>query len=503
MSKNNTQPNWSRRDLLKAGALVGAGTMIPGAVGCATGQPRGKQSHDAPRPAEGEVRNIIFMVSDGMSMGVPSMAEPFSHMARGKGTHWYTLLHTPGITHGLLETASLNSVVTDSAAASSAWGSGTRVNNGVLNMLPDGREMKTITDYATEKGKRVGLVTTDSVCGATPAGFATVVDYRRKYDQVAAQYLDRVHVLMGGGRATFEGQHPDGGTTILDHFMKSPAGYRTVFDRNAVKKIDNADFILGLFADDTIPYTIDQINDKAIGNQTPTLAEMTSVALQSLDRGPNGFLLQVEAARVDHACHKNDAGAMLWDQLAFDDAVEVALDFVRNRTDTLLIITSDHGNSNPGVNGWGSGYSESSKQFQNLTKQNVSFERLVPKPPKGQKPQIITAAAIEKGFGIKMAEALLAKINNAVQENDFSIEIHEAQANGYGLLGQAINNHTAMGFCSMAHTNDHMLITAIGPHQEDFAGLRHHTDVFDLMCGYWNIKDTNPKQKLPPVVGLG
>ncbi|MDW8291305.1 MAG: alkaline phosphatase, partial [Armatimonadota bacterium] len=105
----------SRRELLQAGAvaLVGSGVLWREA----------SAQQARPRPAR-IPKNIIFMVSDGMSMGVPSVAEPFSQMVRGKGTQWFRLLQDPEAVTGLFETRSLDSLVTDSSAASSAWGSG-------------------------------------------------------------------------------------------------------------------------------------------------------------------------------------------------------------------------------------------------------------------------------------------------------------------------------------------------------------------------------------------
>src|SRR4029434_4694557 len=107
--------------------------------------------------------------------------------------------------------------------------------------------------------------------------------------------------------------------------------------------------VLGLFWSDHLPYTIDRNREPAMQSRVPTLAEMTSSALQNLSHSPDGFLLQVEGGRVDHAAHDNDAASMLHDQLAFDDAIGVALEFAKEHGDTLVIITTDHGTGNPGL----------------------------------------------------------------------------------------------------------------------------------------------------------
>jgi alkaline phosphatase len=66
----------------------------------------------------------------------------------------------------------------------------------------------------------------------------------------------------------------------------------------------------------------------------------------------------------------------MWDQLAFDDAVEVVYEFVAKRDDTLMLITSDHGNANPGLNGMGGEYEASNKAMAQLQYAKCSFEEL-------------------------------------------------------------------------------------------------------------------------------
>ena len=59
--------------------------------------------------------------------------------------------------------------------------------------------------------------------------------------------------------------------------------------------------------------------------------------------------MQVEAGKVDWAAHANDPAGLLYDQIAFDDAVEEAIKFAEEDGETLVIITTDHGNANPGM----------------------------------------------------------------------------------------------------------------------------------------------------------
>ena len=91
---------------MKLGGLGGAATLLGG---CKKAPAAG---------GKGEVRGIVFMVSDGMSNGVLTMAENFSQIVRKKGTRWWELINDPVSARGLMENSSADSYVTDSSAAS-------------------------------------------------------------------------------------------------------------------------------------------------------------------------------------------------------------------------------------------------------------------------------------------------------------------------------------------------------------------------------------------------
>jgi hypothetical protein len=101
--------------------------------------------------------------------------------------------------HGLFDMSALNSCVTDSAAASSSWGSGSRVLCTWLNVLPDGTKLTTLAQVAKSAGKKMGVVTTATVTHATPAGFIARCDKRGDETVVSKQYMELADVVMGGG----------------------------------------------------------------------------------------------------------------------------------------------------------------------------------------------------------------------------------------------------------------------------------------------------------------
>ncbi|MBN2448623.1 MAG: hypothetical protein JXO22_17995, partial [Phycisphaerae bacterium] len=71
----------SRREALGLGLLGGLSLGMPPAARIA-------RAAEATAGRARQARNIVFMVADGMSIAVPSLAELFSRTVRNTGTHW-------------------------------------------------------------------------------------------------------------------------------------------------------------------------------------------------------------------------------------------------------------------------------------------------------------------------------------------------------------------------------------------------------------------------------
>ena len=89
--------------------------------------------------------------------------------------------------------------------------------------------------------------------------------------------------------------------------------------------------LLGTFTRGHLPFSIDRDHNPAMAAAVPTLTEMAQAALTRFLAGDKPFLLQIEGARIDHAAHLNDIGALLGDQLAFDDALAAVLALIGRR----------------------------------------------------------------------------------------------------------------------------------------------------------------------------
>ncbi len=73
----------------------------------------------------------------------------------------------------------------------------------------------------------------------------------------------------------------------------------------------------------------------------PSLTDMTIKAIEILQNDPDGFFLQVEGGRIDHAHHANSAYHALNEAMEMAAAVQAAVDMV-DINETLIIVTADH-----------------------------------------------------------------------------------------------------------------------------------------------------------------
>lgn len=482
----------NRRDFLKVSGLGLAGTALLAGSGSALATRANGQSPAVSYGGGGKPNKIIFLVSDGMSMGVPSLTEHYSRLFRGKGTHLAAMMQNREMAHGWFETYSLSGIVTDSAAASSAWGCGSRVINGYVNMLPDGTKLDPILPLAKSAGYGTGLVTTATSTHATPAGFAAWGTSRGLQEDFAEQYLDAVDVIMGGGRRFYEADRRADEKDLLATYKEH--GYEVALDRDTVLKASDNAKILGLFAESgDLPYTLDQINSDELMESVPTLAEMSRIALESLEKSsPKGFVLQIEGARIDHAAHSNDAAGIVWEQLAFDDAIGVALEFQRRHPDTLVVVTSDHGNSGPTM---GQYSTQADESFENLAHAKATTGVIRGKLRETANGSGAAAPAdvqdvVKELLGIELDREEAAYISDMTGDR-MPHMFHRSQRNFHGIFNAIIGNHNGVAWSCTTHTDEYVIIAASGPGKEAFDGLLKNTDAFGIMTGFLGIEHKN------------
>lgn len=477
----------SRRDFLKNGALssLALGSGLIG--GRQTAQRKAKS-------APGDAKNVIFLVSDGMSSGTLALADLVKQDQYGEKSEWMKLYESDREFHrGLMDMASLNSTVTDSAAAASSWGSGKRINNGAVNWGPNGEEYKTICEIFRDAGKGTGLVTTARLTHATPSGFAINMPARGMEDEIAVQYSERGYdVLMGGGNRHFDPDMRDDGRDLYSEFREN--GYTVARTRQEMNRATRNSKLLGIFNDSHLPYTVDQNTLSDLQQRVPTLAEMTSSALDRLSQNDNGFVLQIEGARVDHAAHGNDPAGMIYDQIAFDDAIKTVMDFTDGRDDTLVILTTDHGNGNPGLSGLGSGYGDSPAMMATLYDYRHSFEWMYGEF-RNMRSGNSNRAPMVKEIKDLVQYATQTEIQNdeaQMIKRAFQGEFRAPFTNREGVgavMAGVLANYNGIYFIGTNHTADYVELAAWGPGSDRLPAFVRNTALFDLMVDMAGIRE--------------
>lgn len=427
----------------------------------------------APQPA----RNIIFMVSDGMSTGTLTLADTLHRKRHDRPCNWVSLFSRAGARRSITSTHCLGSLVTDSAAAASAWGTGRKYPSGSLNLAPGMGEREPILVTAARTGRSTGLVTTTRVTHATPAGFLVNVRNRDLNDEIADQMIDRLpEVLLGGGAKHFPQERlarAQGATVV-----------RTADELREAAEVSGK--LIGLFMSDHMSYAVERQPHE------PDLMTLSRIALDRLDRNPDGFVLQIEGGRVDHAAHNNDAPSIVADQLEFDAAIGTVLNWIGERDDTLLVVTTDHGNANPGMTVY---HGQSISGLDRLAEASHSFEwiesqckqrQLWPERSAGATPTPIDSDRMDRILDVIRTathidldddeKRLLADVLVGRRVTPFG-----ALNNFNGVLGGVLANHYGVSFISGNHTSDHVETTAIGPGSETLEPVTDNVDLHRLM----------------------
>ena len=294
--------------------------------------------------------------------------------------------------------------VTDSSASGSSWVTGTKTYNNAVDVDVYGNPQLNLFELAKAAGKATGNVTTAEIQDATPAVLESHSSERACYGpqgktdgtsnnaskqclinqlkenggigSISEQLLDtRADVTIGGGSKYFRQTVQGGeyaGKTVWEQAKEM--GYQTVEnDPAAMNALEYKEGqpVLALMSDGNMPTkfnpskataqdpakdanpTVCTMNDKWLGNQGSSLADMTKKALDLLEANPasdaNGYFLQVEGASIDKQDHAGNACGQIGETDDFDQAIAYAMKNV-DLTNTLVIVTADHAHTSQILN---------------------------------------------------------------------------------------------------------------------------------------------------------
>lgn len=291
-----------------------------------------------------EAKNVILFIGDGMSLPQVQAAlhyQSAQYLDENGQPAKMSFEHFPVV--GYSTNFSLDSMVTDSAAAGSALATGQKTNNGFVSMLPDGTSVPTIAELARDKGKAVGIVTSVAVNHGTPAPFYAHVFHRGEYDLILEDcFTQRTpNVLLGGG------MYKQKLEVSQIHEKAQEAGYKVFtcenFDSLTADAVRGGK-VLGYF-DLNDNKMLDYANQRTADNKEPLLDELTMKALEILVEDSDGFFLMVEGGSIDWACHGNKIAESNAEMYEFDRTIAKTLEFLGKKgllDRTLIIVTGDH-----------------------------------------------------------------------------------------------------------------------------------------------------------------
>ena len=305
-------------------------------------------------------KNVILLIGDGMSMAHRTAARMLSK-GIAQGTYGGELAMDDMPHMALVSTSGTDSIVTDSANAMTAYATGhkTCVNAlGVycaLNSSTLGHpNIETIAELAKRRlGMAVGVVTDTEIEDATPAGMVAHTRKRTDYNNIVRMfYTLQPEVILGGGTPNFLpkgdlGAKREDNQNYISNFEE--AGYtfvNTAAQLAAAAAKPGTTKLLGLFNDKNIDGALDRkfLKKGTVGKfpDQPDLTDEMRAALEILSRSDKGFLLMVEAGRIDKYSHSLDWERAVYDTIMLDNTVKLAKDFAAKNNDTLVIVVPDH-----------------------------------------------------------------------------------------------------------------------------------------------------------------
>lgn len=451
-------------------------------------------------PAAADTPKYVFLfIGDGMGLAQVHAADRY--LAQRDGD----LLAPPRLqmlrmsVHGHSTTHSRNSAVTDSAAAGTALATGRKTANGAIAGDPDTDEhFESIATAAKRHGMKVGILSSVSIDHATPAVFYAHQPRRSMAYEIGLDLVKSGFDFFGGGTLSSPGGGDPGKPDLRD--MLREKGYTFAAGRADLEALTPED--LPVLATATVlegaalPYEMDRPESE------PSLADFTAAAIRALDN-PDGFFIMVEGGRIDWACHANDAAATIHDTIAFDKAVGLALDFLRDRPDdTLVIVTADH--ETGGMTFGAAGYGINLSVLDAQSASHLAFvERLkaygAAKPERPSLDDFLPA--IREVYGLYVptdadADAAdkalhLTPYDVAQLEEAFAVTIgareieRERVARYYSspstalpaALNQMISRKAGIGWTTFSHTGLPVPVFAEGAGQERFDGYYDNTDI--------------------------
>jgi alkaline phosphatase len=440
------------------------------AIGSVIGMNQDNTEAEAKDSKDGKAKNVIFMIGDGM--GVP-FTTALRYMNDNPETPEFEKTAFDPYLIGMQSTypEDEHENVTDSAAAATAMSGGVKTYNNAIAVENDQSRVKTVLEQAKENGMATGIVSTSQITHATPASYGAHDEHRDNENEIANDYFDemikgehKMDVMLGGGTDFFEREDRN----LAEEFKKD--GYSYVKSAEEMKKDDNEQ-ILGLFAEEGMDKMIDR------DEKQPSLADMTTSAINRLKGDKDGFFLMVEGSQIDWAGHDNDVVAAMSEMRDFEKAFEEVRDFAKENGETLVVVTADHSTG---------GFSIGSDGEYNWNPDVIDAAK---RTPDYMAEAIANGASVEETLSqyvdIELTGKEMASVKEAAAAKD-KVDIDNA-------IEKIFDKRSGTGWTTSGHTGDDVPVYAFGPQKEKFAGMIDNTNqaelIFEILKNKGKIKE--------------
>jgi len=471
--------------------------------------------------AQEEIRNnykgekakyIFYFIGDGMGLSQTTAAEAFLAATQNKkGISKLSFSKFP--VTGFYTTYAEDRFITGSAAAGTAMATGHKTTINTIGLMGDKiTHIDNIAEKAQKRNYKVGIVTSVSIDHATPAAFYAHQAGRNMYYHISCDLSkSNFNYFGGGGVNRPEGELAKKATNDLANFGMGDKNAKIKKDKNSItlakergytvcdtkaefsklKKGDDKVLAIAprLVGGQSLPYTIDT-NENDI-----SLKDFTAKGIELLDN-EDGFFMMVEGGKIDWACHANDAATSIREVIAFNAAIQEAVDFYnKHPKETLIVVAGDHETGGLGLGFSGKHYES---EYALLQYQNVSYEsfsNIIKNYKKNTKRHKFNdiLSLLKKHFGLgdesknlKLSEYEMTQIKDAYVQSmkKRKKEKTDAYYLKYGnyepltiTACHILSQKAGVAWTSFSHTALPIPVRAIGVGSDLFKGFFDNTDI--------------------------
>jgi alkaline phosphatase len=292
-------------------------------------------------------KHVILMIGDGMGLSQLSSTYYFMEEDREPAFSRFKYI-------GLCGTSAGSAVVTQSPAAATALATGYKTYNYAVGVDMDTIARENIVELLSGQGWKTGVIATSSITDATPAGFYAHQPERYMQREIALDLVKSdIDFFAGGGLNYFLD------STGRDLFKEH--GIEVNFSRlKKIRKPQKENRYGFLLEPDQMPPVLNGRKD--------FLKKASSIAIDFLSTGEEGFFLMIEGSQIDWAGHGNHVEYMKSEMNDFEQTVNSVMDFAEADGETLVIVTADHETGGftlgaAGENGYGADYTTINPTF--------------------------------------------------------------------------------------------------------------------------------------------